>query len=78
MIGVVGPRVRDVVEDIFAVHAVTFRDGEQTLGTEGPLRVDVEALALASLHVAGQLWCEIRGQSRVPHIQLAEANGPGR
>lgn len=78
MIGVVGPRVRDVVEDVFAVHAVTFGDGEQTLGTEGTLRVDVEALALASLHVAGQLWREINGQLRVPHTKLAEVNGPGK
>lgn len=78
MIGVVGPRVRDVVENVFAVHTVAFSDGEQTLGTEGTLRVDVEALALATLHVAGQLWCQIEGQLGVPHTKLAEANGPGR
>lgn len=55
MVGVVGARVRDVVEDVLAVHAVALGDGEQALGTERPLGVDVEALALAALEVARKL-----------------------
>lgn len=52
MVGVVRPRVRNVVENVLAVHAVALGDGKQTLGTERALGIDVETLALASLHVA--------------------------
>lgn len=55
MIGVVGPRVRNVVQHLFAVESVTFSDGEQTDWSEGTFRVDVQALSFASVHLDGEL-----------------------
>lgn len=55
VVGVVGPSVRDVVEDVLSVHAVALGDGEEADGTESALGVDVEALALSSLHVDREL-----------------------
>lgn len=42
-------------EDVLAVHAVALRDGEQAHGAEGALRVNVQALSLATLHVDRKL-----------------------
>ena len=58
VVRVEGTRVRDVVEDVFAVHSVAFCDCEEALGTERALRVDEEAFAFSSFHVDRQLHDE--------------------
>jgi hypothetical protein len=56
VVGVVRPRVRHIVQHVLSVHTVALRDGEETFGTEGSFGVDVETLAFAAFHVAGELW----------------------
>lgn len=78
MVGVVGPSVGDVVEDVLSVHAVTLGDGEETDGTESALGVDVEALALSSLHVDGELWMKSTYEQRVNELQPLCSPGKSR
>ena len=55
MIGVVGASVGNVIQYVGTVEAVALGDGEETLGPEGALGVDVQALPFGAAHVDGQL-----------------------
>ncbi|KAI3485224.1 hypothetical protein L1887_51509 [Cichorium endivia] len=73
VVGVVGTRIRHVVEHLFAVEPVTLGDSEQTSGTEGTFRVDVQALALASAHVDRKLAgdCQCMAELTLARPELA-------
>lgn len=55
MVRVVRPSVSDVVEDVGSRQLVPFRDGHQSLWSEGSFCVNVEALAFSASLINGQL-----------------------
>lgn len=50
MVGVVGTRVGDVVQDFFAIETIPLRHGQHTHRAECTFSVDVKALALSTSH----------------------------
>ena len=77
MVGIIGARVRDVVEHFFAREPVPVRDGEEPYGAESPFRVDVETFPLAAAHVEGELagYGQSVADLRFPSAELAEDFG---
>mmetsp|Transcript_72456 Transcript_72456/g.235364 ORF Transcript_72456/g.235364 Transcript_72456/m.235364 type:complete len:275 (-) Transcript_72456:25-849(-) len=74
MLGIVCPRIGDVLEDVLLVQAVALGDLHQPLRAEGPLCVDVQRLALAPTAVDGQLarHAERVAELGLPTPELAE------
>ena len=68
VVRVVCAGVGHVVEYVAALEAVPLGHGQQPLGSEGSLGVDVEALALRPAIVDGELACD--GQC-VAQLRLA-------
>ena len=79
MITVIGTSVGNVVEDLFAVEAVPVGDCQTADGTKGTFGVDVEALALATTHVKGELAGDGEGVAdlRLAGAELAKDFGDG-
>ena len=55
MVGIVCPRVRDIVEDVLAIHPVALGDRKEAFRPESTLGVDEQAFTLTALHVAWEL-----------------------
>ena len=72
VVGVVGPGVGHVVEDVASLEAVPVRHRQEPLWPEGPLGVYVEALALRPPVVDGQLTGDGQG---VAQLRLASPKG---
>ena len=79
VVGIVGARVGDVVEHLFAVEPVAVGDGEAAHGAEGAFGVDVEAFAFAAAHVEGELAGDGEGVAdlRFAGAEFAEDFGDG-
>ena len=79
MVRVVRPRVCNVVQHFLAVQTQALCDGQQPNRTEGPLRVDIQALALATTHVHGQLARHRQSVAdlRFTRTELAKELGDG-
>lgn len=77
MVRVVGARVRYVVKNLFTVETEALCDSQQPNGAERALRVDVEALALATTHAHGQLASdgECVAELRLARAELAKHLG---
>lgn len=73
MLAVVRAGVRDVLQRGDGVHVEPFGDGLETLGTEGPLGIDVHGLALGSAVGDGQLAGDAQS---VAQLGLAGAELP--
>jgi len=50
--------VCNIIQYFFSVQAVSLCNREKANGTEGALRVDVQALSLSTTHVYRQLACD--------------------
>ena len=74
VVRVVGARVGDVVEDLFAREAVPVRHGQESHGSECAFGVDVQTFPLPTAHVEWQLTCHGEGMAdlRFPCPEFAE------
>ena len=73
MIGIVRSSIGDIVQNFFSVQTVSLCNSEKTNRTESPLRVDVQALSLATTHVHRQLTCD---GERVAQLRLSRPELP--
>ena len=65
VVGVVGPGVGHVVQDVAALEAVPVRHRQEPLWSEGALGVNVEAFALRPSVVYGQLTGDGQGVTKL-------------
>lgn len=74
MIRIICSGVGNIIQHLFSVQAISFRNREKTNGAESALRVDIQALSLSTTHVYRQLTCygECVAQLRLSRPELPE------
>lgn len=72
MIRVIRSGIGNVIQHFLSIQAVSFRNGEKTNRPKSSLRVDVQALALSTTHINGQLtrYGEGMTELRLPRPKL--------
>lgn len=70
MVRIVGTRVSNIVEDLFAGETITVGNREQTDRTKGTLGVDIQTLAFAAAHIERQLASHSEG---VANLRLSSS-----